>query len=253
MTEVCALASGSNGNCYYIGNKTEAILIDAGISRRQIIDRMRSKGLNPLKVKAVFITHEHSDHYKGAKILSKKLNIPVYMTSKTHEKSYFTMRPTNVITFEPGDVIQIGDFAIHSFSKLHDAIDPCSFRIEHDEKNIGVFTDIGAPCDNVKHHIGLCDFLFLEANYDIDMLETGKYPYYLKKRVAGEFGHLSNNQALELIQTHAGENLKNILLSHISEDNNRGEIAMDTFKPLQTKYTIQLTSRYAPTEVITIT
>ncbi len=253
MTEVCALASGSNGNCYYIGNESEAILIDAGISRRQIIDRMRNRRLNPLKVKAVFITHEHSDHYKGAKVLSKKLGIPVYMSSKTHKNSYLTMRPSNVLTFEPGDVIQIGDFTIHSFSKLHDAIDPCSFRVEHENNNIGVFTDIGAACDNVKNHICLCNFLFLESNYDIDMLETGKYPLYLKKRVASEYGHLSNDQAFELIQSHAGENLKNILLSHISEDNNRGEIALDTFKALQNKYNIQLTSRYAPTEVICLT
>ncbi len=249
MTEVCALASGSNGNCYYIGNETEAVLIDAGISRRQIIDRMKTKGLNPLKVKAVFISHEHSDHYRGAKVLSKKLNIPIYMTSQTYEKSYQTMRPSNVITFDPGDTIQIGNFQIHSFFKLHDAIEPCSFRIEHENKNIGVFTDIGSPCENVKSHLAQCHFLFLESNYDTDMLETGKYPYYLKKRVAGEHGHLSNDQAKELIESHAGDHLQTIYLSHISEDNNRGQIALENFDSLKDKYVIKLTSRYAATEV----
>ncbi len=249
MIEVCALASGSNGNCYYIGNETEAILIDAGISRRQILDRMKEKKLDPNKVKAVFISHEHSDHYRGAKVLSKKLSIPVYLTRVTHEKSYFTMRPTNVITFQPGEIIQIGNFSIHSFLKQHDAIEPVSFRVEYDNKNIGVFTDIGIPCDNVKLHINKCDFLFLESNYDVDMLQAGKYPYYLKQRVASDRGHLSNDQARALIEEHAGENLKTIYLSHISEDNNRGEIALDTFKSLNEKYSIKLTSRYAPCDV----
>ncbi|TLX74065.1 MBL fold metallo-hydrolase [Labilibacter sediminis] len=249
MTEVCALASGSNGNCYYIGNETEAILVDAGISRSQIIDRMYKKKLNPLKVKAVFITHEHSDHYRGAKVLSKKLKVPIYMTKKTYEKSYQTMRPTNVITFEAGESIAIGNFLIHSFLKQHDAIEPCSFRVEHDNKHIGVFTDIGTACDKVKDQLSKCDFLFLESNYDTDMLEAGKYPYYLKKRVAGEHGHLSNIQAKELVEHHAGKNLKTIYLSHISEDNNRSNIALDAFKPLNEKYRIELTSRYAPTEV----
>jgi len=249
MIEVCALASGSNGNCYYIGNETEAILIDAGISRRQILDRMKEKKLDYNKVKAVFISHEHSDHYRGAKVLSKKLSIPVYMTEVTHQKSFYTMRPTNVITFQPGETIQIGNFSIHSFLKQHDAIEPVSFRIEYEGKNIGVFTDIGAACDNVKQHLSKCDFLFLESNYDIDMLQTGKYPYYLKQRVSGDHGHLSNDQARLLIEEHAGENLKTIYLSHISEDNNRGQIALDTFKDLNEKYSIKLTSRYAACDV----
>ncbi len=245
MIEVCALASGSNGNCYYIGNDNEAVLIDAGISRRQIVDRMKEKKLDPLKIKAVFISHEHSDHYRGAKVLSKKLNIPIYMTNETHEKSYFTMRPTNVITFNPGQIIEIGEFSIHSFSKQHDAIEPVSFRVECGGKNVGVMTDIGAVCDNVKLHVSKCDFLFLESNYDVDMLETGKYPFYLKQRVAGDHGHLSNVQAKNLIEEHAGDHLKTIYLSHISEDNNRGEIALDTFKHLMDQYSIKLTSRYA--------
>ncbi len=249
MIEVCALASGSNGNCYYIGNETEAILVDAGISRRQILDRMKDKKLNPDKVKAVFISHEHSDHYRGAKVLSKKLKIPVYLTEVTHDKSYYTMRPTNVITFRPGQIIKIGDFSVHSFLKQHDAIEPVSFRIEYEDKNIGVFTDIGTACDNVKAHLNKCDFLFLESNYDVEMLQTGKYPYYLKQRVAGDYGHLSNEQARILIEEHAGDNLKTIYLSHISEDNNRGEIALDAFKDLNEKYSIKLTSRYAPCDV----
>ncbi len=252
MTEICAIASGSNGNCYYIGNESEAVLIDAGISRRQIIDRMKVKGLDPKKIKAVFISHEHSDHYRGAKVLSDKLQIPVYISEKTYAKSYQKMKPDHVITFKPGDTISIGAFQIHSFYKFHDAIEPCSFRIEHEDKHIGVFTDIGEPCDNVKSEFAKCHFIFLESNYDTDLLETGNYPSYLKKRVAGKYGHLSNIQAKELTEKHAGEQLKTIYLSHISEDNNRGEIALDAFNDLGKKYNIKLTSRYAPSDVVVI-
>jgi phosphoribosyl 1,2-cyclic phosphodiesterase len=250
MTQVCALASGSNGNCYYIGNNNDAILIDAGISRRQIIDRMKSKGLNPQKVKAVFISHEHSDHYKGAKILSQKLNIPVYLSPQTLQRSFMNMRPDNAKTFIPGDSISIGDITVHSFTKQHDAIEPCSFRIETNNNHIGVFTDIGVACTNVKTHLSKCNFLFLESNYDDNMLQSGKYPAYLKKRVAGDFGHLSNKQAVTLVEDYAGKELKSIYLSHISADNNRGDIALDTFAHLFDKYTIHLTSRHAPSEVI---
>ncbi len=249
MIEICALASGSNGNCYYIGSKEEAIIIDAGISRRKIIERMKIRGLDPQKIKAGFITHEHLDHYRGAKVLGQKLGIPFYISSQTLNRSHYTMRPQNVITFNPGDIINIGGLTIHSFLKHHDAAEPCSFRVQAGTNNIGVFTDIGEPCENVKDHLSKCDFLFLESNYDIDMLEAGKYPAYLKKRVAGKFGHLSNCQAKQLVEDNAGDNLKTIYLSHISEDNNRGDIALETFTSLMNKYKIKLTSRYAASEV----
>jgi len=252
MIEVCALASGSNGNCYYIGNKEEAIIIDAGVSRRKIIERMKARGINPSKIKAGFITHEHQDHYRGAKVLSSKLGIPFYISEQTLNRSYYTMRPPHIKTFTPGDVIKMGIFTIHSFLKKHDAAEPCSFRVEVENHNIGVFTDIGEACDNVKSHLSKCNFLFLESNYDDDMLTAGKYPAFLKQRVAGSVGHLSNLQAVELIEQHASENLETIYLSHISEDNNRGDIALDAFKHLSKKYNIQLTSRYDATPIITL-
>ncbi|GAF03748.1 MBL fold metallo-hydrolase [Saccharicrinis fermentans] len=252
MIEICALASGSNGNCYYIGSDEEAIIIDAGISRRKIMERMKSRGIDPTKLKAGFITHEHQDHYRGAKILSKKEEIPFYISEQTLNRSHYTMRPPHIKTFSPGDTMQIGPFTVHSFSKNHDAADPCSFRVQINELNIGIFTDIGEACENVKSHLSQCDFLFLEANYDEDMLENGKYPAYLKQRVAGNQGHLSNKQAVELIENHASKKLKTIYLSHISEDNNRGDIAMEAFEHLADKYDINLTSRYDAAELVTL-
>src|SRR5690554_1138948 len=196
MIEICAIASGSNGNCYYIGNNTDAVLIDAGISCRQILLRMKEKGLDPAKVRAVFISHEHSDHMRGARVLEKKLNVPVYITARTFISAYRNMQPAWPRYFEPGSQTVVGNFTIHSFSKNHDASEPCSFRIEYKGKNIGVLTDIGEPCSNVTTHLALCDALFLETNYDEDMLMNGRYPWYLKKRIASSVGHLSNVQAL---------------------------------------------------------
>jgi len=250
MIKVCALASGSNGNCYYIESGDEAIIIDAGISRRQIVERMKKKGLSPTKLKALFISQEHSDHYRGAKMVHSKLNIPVYLTRKTVERGFFTMRPNTVEIFEAGKTVEIGSFKIHSFLKQHDAIEPCSFRVEVANRNIGVFTDIGEACNNVKQHTALCDCIFLESNYDEQMLVKGKYPPHLKSRVSGSNGHLSNDQAADLIDQHASDKLKHILLSHISEDNNRGDIALKAFDRFSSKHNVKLTSRYDASEII---
>ncbi|TAJ05771.1 MBL fold metallo-hydrolase [Marinilabiliaceae bacterium JC017] len=249
MTEICALASGSNGNCYYIGNKDEAILIDAGISRRQVLKRMKLVGLDINKVKAVFISHEHSDHMKGVRVLSNLHQVAAYFTRETKNKCRRDHLPDKVNFFNPGEVVHIGGIAIHSFSKQHDAVDPCSFRVEVNDLQIGVMTDIGAPCDNVRQHLAMCDAVFLESNYDERLLMEGPYPYYLKQRVASEKGHLSNDQAVELIRSTANGKLKTIFLSHISGDNNRPDIALKAFEPVADKYEVIATSRLAPSEV----
>ncbi len=252
MLEICAIASGSNGNCYYIGNEKDAVLIDAGLSTKQIMLRMRERNLNPLKIKAVFITHEHSDHLKGARVFAKKMHVPVYMTSKTYYGAYRNQRPDYPKFFNPGDVIGVGEFSIHSFLKNHDASEPCSFRVQYKNKNIGVFTDIGEPCENVTSHLQKCDGLFLETNYDEKMLWEGSYPYFLKQRVSSGVGHLSNMQALELLQNHANENLKCVFLSHISKENNSPEIAHQSMRSLISKFDVKVTSRYEAGEVYQI-
>ncbi|HPF52139.1 MAG TPA: MBL fold metallo-hydrolase [Draconibacterium sp.] len=252
MLEICSIASGSNGNCYYIGNNTDAVLIDAGISTKQILLRMKERGLNPTKIKALFITHEHGDHMRGARVLGNRLQIPVYITAKTYNSSYKNLRPDYPRFFTPDERIQIGDFIIHPVLKNHDAAEPCSFRIEYKNQNIGVFTDIGEPCENVKTHLEQCDGLFLESNYDEKMLWEGNYPWPLKKRVASELGHLSNEQALHLLENHAGEKLKLVFLSHLSKENNTPEIALSTMNSLLHRFEIKLTSRYEASDVIQI-
>ncbi|MBN2635422.1 MAG: MBL fold metallo-hydrolase [Prolixibacteraceae bacterium] len=249
MLEICAIASGSNGNCYYIGNDNDAILIDAGISNKMILARMLEKGLDPNKIKAVFISHEHTDHMRGARVLAKRLNIPVYLTPKTYYGAYKNTRPDQPRFFNPDDKITIGEFTVVTFLKNHDASEPCSFRIEYDGKNVGVFTDIGEPCENVTQNLAQCDALFLEANYDEKMLRDGNYPWFLKTRIASRNGHLSNRQTFELLKQYAGRNLKCVFLSHLSKENNTPEIAYNEIRPLENRFQIKLTSRYEAGEI----
>lgn len=252
MLEICAIASGSNGNCYYIGNNEDAILVDAGISGKQIINRMTEMGLDPFKIKAVFITHEHGDHMRGARGVNKKLQVPIYLTAKTYNGAYKNMRPNSPQIFTPNEKIEIGDFTVYPVLKKHDAAEPCSFRLQYKNKNIGVFTDIGEACDNVKKHVQKCDGLFLESNYDEKMLREGRYPEFLKARVASEVGHLSNNQTFELLDKHSHENLQCVFLSHISKDNNTHEIAMKTMEPLTERFEVKIASRFEASEVFKI-
>ncbi len=249
MLEICAIASGSNGNCYYIGNDKDAILIDAGLSGKQIINRMTELGLNPQKVKAVFITHEHGDHMRGARGVNKKLQVPIYLTAKTYNGAYKNMRPDSPKFFTPDEKVEIDDFTIYPVLKNHDAAEPCSFRIEYKNKNVGVFTDIGEACDNVKLHVSECDGLFLESNYDEKMLWEGSYPHFLKERVASKNGHLSNDQAFELLDKHTNGNLQCVFLSHISKDNNTPEKAAETMKPLTERFEVKVATRYEASEI----
>jgi phosphoribosyl 1,2-cyclic phosphodiesterase len=247
--EICALASGSNGNCYYVGNETEALLIDAGLSARQLQLRLAEKQIDQAKIKAVLITHEHSDHCRGARVLSKRLHLPVYLTKKTFLAMRKAVRPDTPRWFEPNFEFQLGEFSVFPFAKQHDAADACSFRISYAGKHVGVMTDIGEACEKVKSEFAKCHAVFLESNYDEEMLKNGRYPYHLKQRVASSIGHLSNDQAFVLLREFAGNELHTILLSHISGENNTPEKAYSVFEPLKEQYLIELTSRHRATEI----
>lgn len=249
---VCAIASGSNGNCYYIDNKDDAVLIDAGINCKQILLRLEKKGLSIDKIRAVFITHEHGDHVKGARVFSKKTGIPIYLTKRTFNSLKPNAIPPKFKLFNIGDTCSVNDLNIHSFSKKHDAIEPCSFRIESDGISVGVMTDIGEACDNVTTNIAQCTAIFMEANYDDIMLKNGGYPYYLKQRIMSDHGHLSNKMSSELIEKHASDKLKYIFLSHLSGENNTPAIAIDEFKNLNKKCYVDVMSRNEPSSIIDI-
>jgi len=249
MVELCALASGSNGNCYYIGNERDAILVDAGISAKQILIRMHEAGLDASKIRGIFVSHEHSDHIRGVRVLSKRLGVPSWFSQGTFDTLTELEQPALTNIFIPGKSVKSGSFTVHAFLKNHDAAEPCSFRIEYDDWHIGVFTDIGEACARLKHHLRQCHALFIETNYDEKMLWNGSYPYPLKQRVASAHGHLSNDQAFELIRDHAGPELVHVFLSHLSGENNKPELAVERFSSLADRFSVKLTSRHTFSEL----
>lgn len=249
---IASLNSGSNGNCYYIGNESEAILVDAGISCRETEKRMSRIGLSMNKVKAVFISHEHSDHVKGLCTLAAKYNLPVYITSGTLSGCRFNLRKDLIRPLYSNQVTHIGNLAITSFLKIHDASEPHSFMISGNGVNIGVFTDIGNPCEQLILHFKQCHAAFLEANYDEEMLSKSAYPYFLKNRISGGRGHLSNKKALDLFNAHRPSFMTHLLLSHLSKDNNCPELVKELFKSKATSTEIIIASRYEETPVYSI-
>ena len=250
---ITSLNSGSNGNCYYIGNETEAVLVDAGISCSEIEKRMKRLELNIHKVKAVFISHEHTDHISGLKVLAKKFKLPVYITHATHRYSRLTLEKNLVSTFTAHHPIIIGNLSITAFPKFHDAADPYSFVISCDQIKVGVFTDIGTPCENLVHHFKQCHAAFLEANYDDRMLENGSYPHFLKNRIRGGNGHLSNKQALELFTLHRPSFMNHLFLSHLSKNNNCPKLVQQLFNEHASGVKMIIASRYEETPVYHIT
>lgn len=249
---ITSLNSGSNGNCYYIGNEKEAVLVDAGISCREIEKRMKRLGLSIRNVKAVFVSHEHSDHIKGIPTLSKKYQLPIYITSATLFHSRCISDRHLVKSFIATEPIVIGNLAIVAFPKSHDASDPYSFIVVCDGIKVGIFTDIGEPCQHVINHFKECHAAFLEANYDDEMLETGNYPYYLKNRISGGKGHLSNKQALDLFKTHKPAFMSHLLLSHLSKNNNCPHLVKKLFDEHAEGVKMIVASRFEETAVYPI-
>lgn len=249
---VTSLNSGSNGNCYFIGNGHEAVLIDAGLSCRETEKRMRRLDLKMEQVKAIFISHEHGDHIKGLETLSSRYNLPVYITPGTLLHSRLRLRQELIFPFSEQQPVTIGPLTVTAFSKYHDAAEPHSFTIEHENTRVGVFTDIGMVCDKLRHHFARCHAAFLEANYDEVMLERGRYPYHLKRRISGGKGHLSNGQALDLFRNGNAPQLSHLFLAHLSADNNDPDLVLELFRTHcgATKITVASRHREMPLQYI---
>ena len=249
---ITSLNSGSNGNCYYIGNHTEAILIDAGISCRETERRMHLLGLTMKTVKGIFISHEHSDHIRGVAQLAKKYSLPVYVTTNTFLYGNLNLIKTLACNFTANQPVFIGGLSVTAFQKLHDAADPHSFIVTYNGITVGIFTDIGNTCNNVIHHFSQCHAAFLEANYDEVLLENGRYPIYLKNRIRGGQGHLSNRQALELFTKHHPSFMSHLLLSHLSKENNCPQLVQQLFDKYAGGVEVIVASRYKQTAIYTI-
>jgi phosphoribosyl 1,2-cyclic phosphodiesterase len=240
---VASLNSGSNGNCYYVGNDDEAVLIDGGISCREIEKRMKRLGLSLRKVKGVFISHEHGDHIHGVSSLSKKHRMPVYLSAGTLAGGNMRLIEEHVRLLTSDTTVTLGALRITAFGKRHDASEPQSFMISSDSVNVGIFTDIGVACDNVISNFRQCHAAFLESNYDESMLDQGRYPLALKNRIRGGMGHLSNKQARQLFITHRPAFMSHLFLVHLSQNNNHPRIVRDTFYPVAGDTQIVIASR----------
>jgi phosphoribosyl 1,2-cyclic phosphodiesterase len=247
-----SLNSGSNANCYYIGNQQEAVLVDAGLSCRETERRMKQLDLSMEKVKALFVSHEHSDHITGMAGIAKKYRLPVYITSNTLSRCSIPVDSSLVRHFAHAKPVRIGSLSVIPFKKSHDADDPHSFMISGHGINVGIITDIGYACKRVIKYFGQCHAAFLESNYCDDMLMNGHYPYHLKKRISSDQGHLSNAQALELFQHYRSDALQLLVLSHLSKNNNKPELVERMFAPHAGKVKIFVASRYEASPVFEV-
>lgn len=210
-------------------------------------------GLSMQRVKAIFISHEHTDHIRGVTVLSNKYQLPVYITSATMRHGGLQLKDHLVMPFNAAEPVTIGNLSVKAFAKEHDAAEPHSFTITQEDITIGVFTDIGVPCDNLVHHFQQCHAAFLEANYDEAMLEQGRYPIFLKNRIRGGKGHLSNTQALELFTNLRPAFMSHLLLSHLSRDNNDPKLVQTMFDQHADGTQIIVASRYEETAIFHIT
>jgi phosphoribosyl 1,2-cyclic phosphodiesterase len=216
--KICTLASGSKGNSIFVGNDKCKILIDAGISCRQVELRLNLINETLSDIDGIFVTHEHTDHTAGLKVINKRFKIPIFIAKNSFCSKYENLE--NLIFFESGDLIDFKKFQIKTFSIPHDALDPVGFKIKYKEHSIGISTDIGKPTYLIKETLKDCNTVFLEFNHDEDMLINGSYPWELKQRIKSNIGHLSNKQAMEILNEISAEN---IFISHISEENNSHE------------------------------
>ncbi len=233
--KMAVLASGSSGNSIYLSTKNTAILIDAGLSGKEMERRMESIELNPEDISAILVTHEHGDHIKGAGVLSRRYNIPIYASAGTWKAANKKLGKIDEnLVRRTEEHWQLGDFEIKSFPIPHDAAEPVGYVVGDGEVNFGLATDIGYITDELYDHLKDLDCMLLEANHDIDLLREGSYPGMLKRRIRGNEGHLSNDETAELLPELLKTNKKSscpvILLSHLSAENNRPELAYLTVK-----------------------
>lgn len=232
--EFCSLASGSRGNSQYIGNSKSALLVDAGMSGKYIENALKSIDRDFDKIKALLVTHEHSDHISGIGVLMRRYKLPLYVNEKTWmgmKDKIGKIDEEKVIIIKNEEAFAIDDIVVNSYSISHDANDPIGYTFEYNNKKIALATDLGYAPDQVIEAIQDTDLLFIESNHDIQMLKAGKYPYFLKRRVLSMEGHLSNEEAgrvaKEVIRFGRA---KQILLAHLSKENNFPELAFETVK-----------------------
>ncbi len=220
------LASGSSGNAFYAESNQARILVDAGLTARETERRLSLVGIAPGSLDALFITHEHSDHIRGAGVLARRYRIPLFINRKTFESGRKKLGKVPCLNMiRTGQTLMINDMQVETFTKCHDAADPLGIVLCVDGTRLGMATDLGRSTRLVEHRLKGCQALVLEFNHDLPMLEQGPYPIFLKQRIKGREGHLSNEQGGSLLMRLCHENLEKVVLAHLSETNNSPEKA----------------------------
>lgn len=232
---ISTVASGSSGNCIYVGSDHTHVLVDAGISKKRIEEGLNKSDIKLSEIQGILITHEHIDHIQGLGVISRKYEIPIYATadtvyeiSKNKKLGYI---PTELFVNVTADEnFTIGDLEICPFKISHDAVSPVAYRINHENKSAAVATDMGKYDDYILCHLKNLDAIVIEANHDVNMLLAGPYPYYLKQRILSDRGHLSNEMSGRLINSILHDEIKHIFLGHLSKENNYEELAFETVR-----------------------
>ncbi len=233
--KLMSIASGSSGNCIFAGTEKTSLLVDVGISKKKISERLNSIDMDFKDIDGVLITHEHIDHVKGLGVIARSLGIPIYATKGTcdaletvsslgdYDRSLYRY-------IEPDKAFRIGDITVEAHSVWHDAADPVCYSLKSGEKKISIATDLGDYDRYIVEAIKDSDALLIEANHDIRMLQVGPYPYSLKQRILGKRGHLSNERGGKLLFDVLNDHIKGVFLGHLSKDNNYPELAYETVK-----------------------
>lgn len=232
---MCSIASGSSGNCIYVGSDHTHLLVDTGISRKRVEEGLRALEIKGEELDGILVTHEHSDHIQGLGVFSRKYEVPIYATAGTMEgiescRTLGKLPPGLLHPIETDKPFTLGDIEIQPFAISHDANEPCGYRFESNRRAMAVATDLGMYDDYIVEHLKNLDALLLEANHDVHMLEVGSYPYLLKQRILGNRGHLSNELSGRLLCDILHGNLKHIVLGHLSKENNYARLAYETVK-----------------------
>lgn len=260
-----SIASGSSGNCVFIGNENTNLLVDAGISGKRIENGLYDIDVNPEKIDGILVTHEHIDHVGGLGVMARRYKIPVYATAETINailriKSVGRISEELFHIIEPDQSFQINDMTVNPFSISHDAANPVCYTFEAGGHRAGVATDLGKYDDYIVSKLAGVELLLLEANHDINMLQVGSYPYVLKRRILGDRGHLSNDNTGRLLCRLWHEGLRCIFLGHLSEENNYPDLAYETVKyelmksgiPFGEGCSIKVAKRDEPSKFVTV-
>ena len=244
MLKFISFGSGSSGNCYYLGTATDGLLIDIGVGIRTLKKHAKEYGINLSLVHRILITHDHADHIKSVGAFSHDYQVPVYATEKVHQgidHNYCVQRKLTSEQkrlVEVGVTLQIGDFSVTPFLVPHDASENVGYQIEAEGVTLVIITDAGSFTEEMKERIGQANYLVLEANHDVEMLQDGPYPQYLKERIISPIGHLSNKDCGKMLAENMTERLKHVWLCHLSEENNHPELARKTVEAILRSYGI---------------